>query len=178
MKLILTIIFGLAIVTVSLLHHRTTAARLDASLTRSAAIAADLAEIRDLQSANPAASQSTNGPADLVDHVSTSLENARLAPSTLRTLTPTAALDAASANQRASLTLEPVSLQQLGAFLTSVRAAEAGWTVTSIEIVPIVRPAGHTAAHQPLRATLTIEAPPSPAALSRQFTTQPDSARP
>ena len=40
---------------------------------------------------------------------------------------------------------------------------------------PVVRP---TAAPQPLRATLTIEAPPSPAALSHQFTTQPDSARP
>ena len=178
MKIILTLIFGIAIVTLSLLHYRTAAARLDASLTRSAAIAADLAEAHDLRSTNPATSQPTNGPADLVGHVSTSLENARLAPSILRTLTPTAPLDSASANQRASLTLEPLSLGQLGDFLNSVRAAEAGWTVTSIEIVPIVRPANPTAAPQPLRATLTIEAPPSPAALSRQFTTQPDSARP
>lgn len=178
MKLILTIIFGLAIVTVSLLHHRTTAARLDASLTRSAAIATDIAEFNDLRSTNPTTTQSTNGAADLVDHVSTSLQNARLAPSTLRTLTPTAPLDAASANQCASLTLEPLSLQQLGDFLNSVRAAEAGWTVTSIEIIPTVRTASPTAAPQPLRATLTIEAPPSPAALSHQFTTQPDSARP
>ena len=112
------------------------------------------------------------------DHVSTSLHDARLAPSTLRTLTPIGPIDPASANQRASLTLEPLSLEQIGVFLRSVRAAEAGWTVTAIEIAPIVRPANLTAAPHSLRATLTIEAPASPSALSRQFTTQPDAARP
>jgi hypothetical protein len=177
-KLIFTLLCGIAAVTLSLLHHRSAAARLDDSLTRSAALAADLAEFSELRSKSPATSYPTGGPADLVDHVSASLHDARLEPSTLRTLTPIGPTDPTSENQRASFTLERLSLEQLGVFLSSVRAAEAGWTVTAIEIAPIMRPTNLSAAHQPLRATLTIEAPAPPAAISRQFTTQPDSARP
>lgn len=178
MKLLLTLLSGIALVTLSFLHYRTSAARLHDSLTRSAAIAADLAEFNDLRSTHPASADPATAPTDLVGHVSASLHTASLAPSTLRALTPAAPLDAASPNQCASLTLEPLSLEQLGAFLNSVRANEAGWIATSIEITPVARPINPTGPLQPLRAILTIEAPPSPAALSHQFTPQPDSARP
>lgn len=178
MKLLLTLICGIAVVTPSLLHYRSAAASLDASLRRSAAIAADLAEFNELRSKIPTSSNSAIGPADLVDYVSTSLHKAGLAQSTLRTLTPIGPMDSAPASQLASLTLEPLSLEQLGAVLSSLRAAEAGWTVTTIEIAPILRTASLPAAHQPLRATLTIEAPASPSVHSRSIATQPDASRP
>lgn len=60
--------------------------------------------------------------------------------------------------QRASLTLAPITLPQLGAFLEAWRTGEPGWTVAGIEVSPEGARDAAPGTDLPLRAVLTLDA--------------------
>jgi len=108
----------------------------------------------------------------LVGDVNSALVEAGVAVTTLTALTPDAAAsaDGAGGDWRASrrgarLTLERLTLPQLGRFLAVWRRDHPRWTVTSIQLQPLAEPpekqtspaAEGTRVQQPLRVYLVLE---------------------
>jgi len=61
------------------------------------------------------------------------------------------------ARRRASLTLSPVTLPELGRFLDHWRQAERAWTVTAIDLNPQRQSASTVGGDLPLRVLITLE---------------------
>lgn len=136
--------------------------------TRAGLIAAQL---RELETYRPVATrwQERKRPtAGLAALVSETLAGRGIPASTLASVTPQPEITvpgppgtAELKRQRAGLTLAPITLPQLGAFLDAWRAREPYWVVASIDVSP--EPGKRNQSAQvggdlPLRAVLTLDA--------------------
>ncbi len=142
--------------------------------------AGQLAELKSLRNRSPVFSAADVPGEDLTRRVTRAINSAGLPTATLSSLTPEADQPASSARTQdnkplylrrsARLTLDAVTLPQLGRFLEAWRAAEPGWVVSSIDLSSTPTPtsgsgagsrvnAVHPANRElPLRVLLTIEA--------------------
>lgn len=119
-------------------------------------------EATQLRAASP---RTITGPRDdtaLSPRLAQSLAAADLPPSTLASVTPhsetvTTPDSRKAVRRKAAVTLTPITLPQLGAFLESWRTTEPGWLVSSIEVSPDAASTAAPGADLPLRATLSLE---------------------
>jgi hypothetical protein len=126
-------------------------------------------QVAELEAARPVAAQwrerrrPTSG---LAANLGQTLSACGIAPGALVNVSPqpeSPVESAANANadlrrQRAALTLYPVTLPQLGAFLESWRAREPYWTVTTIDLSPDAAAKLPGGGDIPLRAVMNMEA--------------------
>lgn len=98
----------------------------------------------------------------LAAKVTSAMAHAGLAGSLLQSLSPEAQTPipanrgAAAVRERATLSLQGLTLPQVGRFLDAWRAAEPSWVVSSIELSPMSSKDA-TGTDLPLRAVVTIE---------------------
>lgn len=179
MKHLLVIALMLACVTALALSSRAALhakARLDTSRIRLASIERKDAEVARLRALPVAAALEKRPEPGIVGHVTTSLAAAGL-PSALMTSfnpgsdAPYVMAQAASGDpskstptghyrkQEARLTLEPISLPELGRFLKSWKEMHPEWTCAAIEVVPAGQsPTASSDAVPRLRASIGIQA--------------------
>jgi hypothetical protein len=126
-------------------------------------VRADAEAIADLRAAAPPESRRHRPPPGLATRLGDVISKAGLPPSSLQNLTPETESAYGSAGlkrQVAKLTLDGLTLPELGCFLQEWRTAQPLWTVSSIDITPasarMLATPGH-ATDRPLRATITIE---------------------
>jgi hypothetical protein len=99
----------------------------------------------------------------LTPRVTAALEQAGLASTALASLSPEAESQVASQpglrvfRRRAALTLNGVTLPQIGKFLSVWRIAEPAWTPTTIDVSPAGGRPPETGGDLPLRTVITIE---------------------
>lgn len=105
---------------------------------------------------------STPGP--LAQRVSDALAAAGLPSGTLSSLSPESATtqratpgSAMTIRKRATLTLAPITLPQVGKFLATWRAQEPAWSVASVDLAPEGSRVSPTGGDLPLRAVVVIE---------------------
>ncbi|MCG3123897.1 MAG: hypothetical protein GIKADHBN_02335 [Phycisphaerales bacterium] len=143
------------------------------------ATSGQLGELASLKARYPAFAASDAPTEDLTRRVSRVISAAGLASSVLSNVSPDSDQPASSATsaggtplylrRSARLTLEGVTMPQLGRFLEAWRTAEPGWVVTSIDLAAtsgssggsrIKTPEGGAAPgrDRPLRALLAVEA--------------------
>jgi hypothetical protein len=141
--------------------HRYYIARAEASvsLRQLSIVSADAREIAAIRAAAPPESRRHRPPATLATHIADVVSKSGLPQSALQNLSPETESGVGSAGLRketAKLTLEPLTLAELGCFLQEWRKAEPLWTVVSIDITPT--PArGRGTNDRPLRAVIGIE---------------------
>ncbi len=131
-------------------------------LARLRSIREKAGEIRRLRSSVetlPEAAAEDEGLATRIPHA---LASAGVPVASLSSLTPqseSVSLPGAGkvTKRRATVTLTPVTLPQLGAFLSAWRRAEPGWNVATIEVAPDGGSTTAPGADLPLRVSLTIE---------------------
>lgn len=141
---------------------RAASARADAAsarrdLTLAIEQASELARLRQAKREFPERSEG-----GLASKVSAALLRAGLTASTLQSLSPEANTpvngEPRLSRQRATLTLQGLSLPQVGAFLDAWRGEEPDWVVAGIDLSPASgRDAGSIGSDLPLRVSLTIE---------------------
>ncbi len=95
----------------------------------------------------------------LAGRISAALARAGLIPSMMQSLSPEAESPAGRfIKQRATLTLSGLSLPQLGSFLDAWRGSEPDWTISGIDLSPIMHSKQEASGTDlPLRAVLTLE---------------------
>jgi len=94
----------------------------------------------------------------LAPRVTQALTAAGVPASSLASLTPQSQAMAGGLSKRsAAVSLVPITLPKLGAFLGAWRVAEPGWLVSSIEVSPDLEAAATPGADRPLRVSLTLE---------------------
>lgn len=105
---------------------------------------------------------STPGP--LAQRVSDALAAAGLPSGTLSSLSPESATtqratptSAMTIRKRATLTLAPITLPQVGKFLATWRAQEPAWSVASVDLAPEGGRVAATGGDLPLRCVVVIE---------------------
>ena len=138
-------------------------ARSDASLAlrQLDRVSTDTREIALLRSSGPPESRRSRPPPGLATRVADVVSKAGLPQPTLQNLSPETESAAGASGLRrqvAKMTLEPLTLPDLGRFLEEWRKAEPTWTVSSIDITPAPtrnRTAGQ--GDRPLRAVIGIE---------------------
>lgn len=136
---------------------------------RLAALRTKWGEVERVRAALPAAAQAvadSGGEAALAARVTGSLASAGLPASALSSLSPQSERVRGPSGgvgglvrRKAAMTLTPVRLPELGAFLDAWRKSEPGWIVSSIEVAPDQAAAVAPGADLPLRATLVVESP-------------------
>ena len=141
--------------------HRYWAARSEAtvSLRQLQRVSADAREIASLRSAAPPESRRHRPAPGLATHVADVVSKSGLPQSALQNLSPETENGVSGTGLRrqvARMTLEPLTLPEFGRFLQEWRAAEPGWTVSSIEITPAPQRNGK-GTERPLRAIIGIE---------------------
>ena len=139
--------------------HRYLDARSDASvaLHQLELVSTDAREIASVRAAAPPESRRNRPPPGLTTRVANVVSKAGLPQPTLQNLSPENETSVGGSNlrkQTAKMTLEPLTLPELGKFLEEWRNAEPVWTMTSIDITPT---RGKAAADRPLRAIIGIE---------------------
>jgi hypothetical protein len=143
--------------------HRDYVAHTDANvaLRQLSLVSADAREVAAIHAAAPPESRRHKPPAGLATHVADVISRSGLTQSTLQNLSPETESGLGATGLRketAKLTLEPLTLAELGRFLQEWRAAEPIWTVASIDITPTPTPTrGRAATDRPLRAVIGIE---------------------
>ena len=111
------------------------------------------------------------------------VSKAGLPPSALQNLTPeteSAHGTTGLRRQVAKLTLDSLTLPELGRFLQEWRSAEPVWTVSSLDITPAParkRAAAAEPTDRPLRAVITIETVFATATTETVFNTTPEGSR-
>jgi hypothetical protein len=126
-------------------------------------------QVADLEAARPVAAQwrQRRRPASgLAANLGQTLSACGIAPTALVNVSPQpeSPLESASSTnadlrrQRAALTLYPVTLPQLGAFLEAWRAREPYWTVTTIDVSPDAAAKLPGGGDLPLRVVMNMEA--------------------
>jgi hypothetical protein len=132
------------------------------ALRQLALVSADATALSSLRAAAPPETRRRRPPPGLATRLADVISKSGLPPSALQNLTPET--ESAYANtglkrQVAKLTLEGLTLPDLGRFLQEWRTAEPLWTVSAIDITPGARRRAvpGQASDRPLRAVLTIE---------------------
>lgn len=78
-----------------------------------------------------------------------------LSPETRQTISKEG--DAAVSRRRATLTLTPITLPQLGRFLAAWQRDEPSWTMTGLDLSPQRQPTDSVGGDLPLRVLVTLE---------------------
>lgn len=134
---------------------------------RAEAILADVGRLEQLRAklaASPDASADSDGApaASLATRVSVVLSAAGLNQSNLAGLSPESAAQRSDAGtalrRRATLTLQSLTLRELGRFIAEWRAREPAWAVTSIDLAPVTNGEPEPGADLPIRVVLVVEA--------------------
>lgn len=147
--------------------------RADAAHTRLTQIQTAATELAALEQRQPSASLGKRPERNLSGQIADALAEAGLPPTTLASLTPEedAPITAAPSTngrpttnslayrrQAARLTLEPLTLPDLGRYLSAWRTRQPEWTTSSIQISPIItKDAAATSPSRPIRVTCLIE---------------------
>ncbi len=115
------------------------------------------AELRELIAATPAAHADVTAASELPQRVTQALASCGLSPAVLGSFSGDAASHPSDSlvRRRATMTLGPVTLPQVGKFLESWRILEPAWIVESIELAPAGDAPG--GGDLPLRAVIMIE---------------------
>lgn len=133
---------------------------------RAEAIVADVGRLEELRAKLAA---SSDGPADtsgaptpsLATRVSGVLSAAGLSQSNLAGLSPESTAQRSDAGtalrRRATLTLQSLTLRDLGRFIGEWKAREPAWAVTSIDLAPVTNAKPAPGADLPLRVVLVVE---------------------
>jgi hypothetical protein len=162
-KILLWTAVAVSLVLCMMAGHRYWAARSDAnvSLRQLQRVTDNAREIASLRSAAPPESRCQRPPPGLASRVADVVSKAGLPQSSLQSLSPETETQVGGTDLRrqvAKMTLDGLTLPQLGRFLQEWRAAEPAWTVAAIDITPAsTRGRGTPAGDRPLRAVLTIE---------------------
>jgi len=119
-------------------------------------------EIVKLRAASPRWSLPAQEAGSLAPKVTLALSAAGVAASALASLSPQSQTVAAPDGTRllkrsAALTLTPIKLPELGAFLEAWRTASPGWVVALIDVSPDAAATTTPGADLPLRVNLTLE---------------------
>ncbi len=145
-------------------------ARAVAELARLRSVTEQAGQISGLRAAMPAWALRRSSPAGLAERVGTALQAGGLPSSSLSGLSPEAesavgGIGGASGEsvrtkvRRATLTLEPATLPQVGTFLKAWRTREPDWTVASVDLSPLGGKVGAVGGggDLPLRAVIVLE---------------------
>jgi hypothetical protein len=120
---------------------------------------ADAREVAAIRAAAPPQSRRHRPPSGLATHVADVVSKSGLPQSALQNLSPETESGVGATGLRketAKLTLEPLTLAELGRFLQEWRLAEPLWTVASIDITP-TSTRGRGTNDRPLRAVIGID---------------------
>ncbi len=163
-KAIFWIAAAVSLVLCMMAGHRYWAARSDAdtSLRQLQRVSDNAREIASLRSAAPPESRRLRPPPGLATRVADVVSKAGLPQSSLQSLSPETETQVWAAiglrRQVAKMTLDGLTLPQLGRFLQEWRTAEPVWTVSTIDISPApAHGRGTQPGDRPLRAVLSIE---------------------
>jgi hypothetical protein len=137
--------------------------RAESAAARLTSLAADAQEVLDLRSRHATAAAGRRPPQDLIAQVTATLADAGLPADRLRAVEPQSdapirAGDRAGPPYRRQvmrLTLEPVSLTELGSVLNLWRTRQRVWAITHVELAATARPDQPDPAY---RATLRLTA--------------------
>ncbi len=135
----------------------------DAELRRLGSIRDKAGELRALRAAHSGPTAGAAGRGALAARVSRALASAGVPASALASFSPQSqpvshAPGGVLSRHSAAVVLAPITLPRLGSFLAAWRAAEPGWTISSIEVSPESAPAGAApGADLPLRASMIFE---------------------
>ncbi len=133
---------------------------------RAEAIVADVGRLEELRAklaASPDGSADTSGAPtpSLATRVSGVLSAAGLSQSNLAGLSPESTAQRSDAGtalrRRATLTLQSLTLRDLGRFIGEWRAREPAWDVTSIDLAPVTSSKPAPGADLPIRVVLVVE---------------------
>lgn len=147
---------------VSLARYVTARADAAAERMRLTTVTEHLGELARLRSSAPPWTRQGPPAGGLAPRVSGALAASGLPATALSTLSPEAEsgmgeADLRARRTRAVLTLAPVTLPQLGAFLSEWRTQAPEWTVSSIDLSPQNERDTGAGGDLPLRAVLAIE---------------------
>ncbi|MDP1662701.1 MAG: hypothetical protein Q8L55_12375 [Phycisphaerales bacterium] len=143
---------------------RTAAAEFDRAYTAHAEVAAKSARVATLRALPPVSGYGSRPAEDVIQLANRTLEAATLPAARLRSVQPE--MDRAIQDDRegrrlatARLSLEPLTVQELGAFLGAWRSRQQIWSVARIELSAIT-PArgGNTHPQGQYRAAVTVSA--------------------
>ncbi|MBL8764394.1 MAG: hypothetical protein JNM07_09015 [Phycisphaerae bacterium] len=132
----------------------------DSARARLAVLHAQASERRTLLAASPRGPMLQGPPpGPLAPRVTGCLEAAGVAASALDSLSGEAesSLGGEVKRRRATLSLAPLTLPQMGAFLDAWRTRQAEWTPVAIDLAPISGERTRPGADLPLRAQLVLE---------------------
>jgi hypothetical protein len=146
-------------------------ARAVAELARLRSVTEQAGQLSGLRAAMPAWALRRSPPAGLAERVGAALQAGGLPSSSLSGLSPTSESVVGGVGstgsesvrpkvRRATLTLEPATLPQVGAFLEAWRTREPDWTVAGVDLSPLgskAQSAGSVGEDLPLRAVFTLE---------------------
>lgn len=123
-------------------------------------VTAQAAELASLWSAAPPETRRGRPSGGLASRLAQTVAACGLPQSALHNVTPELESPLTSRGRplhraTARLTLEPVTLPELGRFLHQWRTVEPTWTVSSVDLAPSNRPAGEQ--QKALRAAIVIE---------------------
>lgn len=143
--------------------HRWAMARTEANIAirQLALVSADAKEIASIKASSPPESRRPRPAPGLATRVADVVSKADLRQAALQNLSPEteSAAGAGLRRQAAKITMDGMTLSELGRFLNEWRNAEPMWTVCSIDITPTPaktrKASGPT--DRPLRAVLGIE---------------------
>jgi hypothetical protein len=140
-------------------RHRTEAR---AALAHFHTISTQAVELANLKAAAPPEARRPRPDPGIASRLAHAVALANLPQTALQNITPelestVSSAQGAPAYRRTTvrLTLEPITLPELGRFLSEWRTAEPTWTVTTIDLTPVNRPVRDQ--QRPLRAALVIE---------------------
>jgi hypothetical protein len=160
-KLLVWLLAACSIATLAWAGHRYWLARADANLAmlQLQRVTADVNDIAALRTAAPPESRRPRPTSGLGAKIGDVIAKAGLPQSCLQSLSPETESPVGNAGLRrqlAKLTLEGLTLPELGAWLAEWRTAQPQWTVASIEITPASQRVSK-ATERPLRALIGIE---------------------
>jgi hypothetical protein len=162
-KALLWIALAVSLVLCMMAGHRYWAARSDAnaSLRQLQRVSDNAREIASLRSAAPPESRRQRPRPGLASRVADVVSKASLPQSSLQSLSPETETQVGGTGLRrqvAKMTLDGMTLPQLGRFLQEWRTAEPAWTVDAIDITPApTRGRSTPSGDRLLRAVLSIE---------------------
>lgn len=142
--------------------HHAASTRVYTEFGRLTSLREKAAEITCLRSASPKSPVRAHDEGSLAPRVASILASSGVPASVMASLSPqtqsvTAPDGTKLVKRSAAVTLTPMRLPELGAFLNAWRTAEPSWTISSIEVTPDPGAGVTPGADLPLRINLTIE---------------------
>jgi hypothetical protein len=142
-------------------EYRAARSQAEMELKRLGAVIPQAQEIAVLRAAVQSGPVRQLADAAIAPRISSVLASCGLPAASLANVSPdvqtTGDAQQRTTRQRATITLAPITLREVGRFLDAWRSAEPDWTITSLDLAPQPRGSAAPGGDLPLRAIIVIE---------------------